>query len=142
MVVTSAAETVHRCPLCDGPTNYPALRGAADYYAAVNNGRHEIAGPVHRRCAAAWLDGDVEALGAYGREACAQGFHRSPGGRWTTEWTRDPVDPYGDAKFWECIRGCGHVQRHPGYGIGRAIAALEERELISAGTTNDSTGEK
>lgn len=116
---------VRRCRLCDGPTNYPAPRGTkADYYAAAVAGWHEIAGPVHCRCAAAWLNGDVEALAAFGREACAQGFHRSPGGPCSTEWTRDPADPYGDARFWECVRGCGHVQRHPGYGIGRAIAEL------------------
>lgn len=45
------------CPLCDGPTNYPAPRGAkADHYAAVRSGRHELAEPVHRRLRPEYLD--------------------------------------------------------------------------------------
>jgi hypothetical protein len=130
-----------RCPLCNAPTNYPAPIGKADYYyyACVTYGHRQIDGPVHHRCATAWLDGDAEALAAYGRQACAQGFHRSPG-QYSTEWTRDPADLYGDASFWECIRRCGHVQRHPGYGIGRSIAAAEgallpAAELTSAGAS-------
>jgi hypothetical protein len=80
---------------------------------------------AHRRCweVAVWLP-DSEALAEIRRQACAQGYHQSPG--WgSCEWTLDPADPYGDAAYWECVHGCGHIQRHPGYGINRAIAAAE-----------------
>lgn len=72
--------------------------------------------PAHRRCVFA-TPAELEQIRA---EACQQGHHRYPG-----QWRRDPDDPYGDARLWECARGCGYVRRHPGYGINRAIAAAE-----------------
>lgn len=101
-----------RCFVCDAPTT-DGTRGVfpgGDRY-------------VHLACYRAWADEDAEALARLRKEACGADHHRFPG-----RWTRDPADPYGDAQFWECAKGCGHVQRHPGYGHGRSVAEMLAHE--------------
>lgn len=75
---------------------------------------------THRTCGTAWLQDDDGVIYELRTKACADGYHRYPG-----DWTPDRSDPFGDASFWTCTKGCGHIQRHPGYGIGRAIAERE-----------------
>jgi hypothetical protein len=74
---------------------------------------------AHGKCADAWLNCAADALKSFRDEACAAGHHRYPGA-----WSADPADPFGDAGMWECAKGCGFVQRHPGYGVGRVLADL------------------
>lgn len=106
--MTEPVERLVKCDLCDAPI--PS--GERVVLTVVGQPDRR----VHRRCAHA----DLAELAQIRAEACQQGHHRSP-----RQWTRDPADPYGDAMFWECVRGCGYVKRHPGYGIGKMIAAAE-----------------
>lgn len=109
-----------RCKLCDAPTtdNVTAWLGDSVYREYEQ---------VHRVCCDAWVRRDTETLARLRKEACEAGHHRWPG-----QWTTDSADPYGDAQFWECTKGCGHVQRHPGYGHKRAVAEMLARREGSA----------
>ena len=83
---------------------------------------------AHRVCCDAWIAGDRAMLKALRLAACAEGHHQFPG-----RWTTDPADPHGDASFWDCEKGCGHRQTHPGYGIGKAIAEMSGVLFETAG---------
>lgn len=72
-------------------------------------------------CLRAFIDRNQQVIDERRRGACAEGHHRTPGWPGHATWTADPDDPYCDAQFWECTKGCGHIQRHPGYGINEAI---------------------
>ena len=108
------------CWICDAP-----ITGTPNIYEAwPDNPWPEdrfYGGPAlaHETCCEAWYRADTARLASLKAEACRAGHHRSPG-----RWTRDPADPYGDAQYWDCVKGCGHRATHPGYGIGRAIADL------------------
>lgn len=99
------------CALCDAPMT-DGVRG-------VLPGGERY---VHPACYRAWAYDDTEALARLRKEACEAGHHRFPG-----RWTPDPADPYGDAQYWECAKGCGHVQQHPGYGHGRMVTEMLAR---------------
>ena len=99
------------CHLCQGP-----ILGVVNRFINERPGwswEFDADGP----CLQAWLH-DRPALTALKLAACRNGYHESPG------WSPDPSDPYGDAGIWECAKGCGHIQRHPGYGTQRAIHEL------------------
>lgn len=102
--------TGHPCVVCSAPISSPIA--VADPYVG-----DEVYG--HDRCIEARVAGDAEAEQRLREEACAAGYHLFPG-----RWQRDPADPHGDASYWDCAKGCGHRQAHPGYGVGAAIAAL------------------
>ncbi|MDL4813122.1 hypothetical protein [Actinomadura opuntiae] len=84
-------------------------------------------GPDHsfefcsRACLDPWMARDQDQMQARRVSACAQGYHRPPGWPGHARWSRDPDDHYGDARLWECTKGCGHQHRSAGYGIGKAI---------------------
>lgn len=99
------------CWLCDGPL------AEAQRIVLTLGGHHER--NAHRVCGEAWIGHDRMALDGLRAGACAAGHHRYPG-----RWEADPVDPYGDARVWHCAKGCGYIQRHPGYGVGRQIHEL------------------
>ncbi|WP_149264257.1 hypothetical protein [Actinomadura sp. K4S16] len=104
-----------RCKICLRP-----VTGDIHVGRFIDNGRLVWEGSGHQRCVRAVLDADAMELARVWGEACAAGYHEFPG-----QWTRDPSDPYDDARYWVCARGCGHVQRHPGYGHGRILAIIE-----------------
>lgn len=111
----SGSSFVWPCTLCDAPTT-------DNVYGVLGWSAYKKTEPVHRVCWDAWMSHDREALARLRKEACEAGHHRFPG-----RWTPDPADPYGDAVYWECEKGCGHVQRHPGYGHGRMVAEMLAR---------------
>jgi hypothetical protein len=101
-----------RCHLCQGPILGVIHRFAEERLGGVWS--FEADGD----CLDAWLH-DGPALAELRLAACRNGYHEFPG-----RWSRDPGDPYGDAGMWECKKGCGHIQRHPGYGTQRSIHEL------------------
>ena len=100
------------CWICDAPIP------DRQYVCLAQQGvMGEIERHTDRACAEAWNNQDSATLKQRQAAACAAGHHCYPGA-----WSADPADPYGDARLWECTKGCGHVQRHPGYGMGRFLA--------------------
>lgn len=111
---TSDAASAPECWVCNAPiTDAPTI---LSLYATPP--KREV--KAHRPCAVAWIEDDDGELYDLRTKACADGHHRFPG-----QWTRVRSDPFGDASSWACAKGCGHIEEHPGYGIGRAIAERE-----------------
>lgn len=116
MTTTVVTTLGPRCETCAAPAE--PNRPLRTYIGAGAFGG-EIRLRNHADCADAWRRQDADRLAALRAAACNAGHHRFPG-----RWTRDPADPTMDASFWKCASGCGHIQRHPGYGIGAAIRAM------------------
>lgn len=102
------SEFVWDCWVCDAPAPKPVS------FVLVGVFDHEV--KAHQRCVDAYVDRDRETIARLRAEACSNGHHRFSG-----RWEKDSADPYGDAALWRCAKGCGHIQRHPGYGIGRFL---------------------
>jgi hypothetical protein len=107
----------YRCHVCDRP--FP--QGGRYLFTVRTAGPDFSFAFCSYLCLRAWTDRNQQAMDERRRSACTEGHHRTPGWPGIAQWSPDPDDPYGDAQLWECTKGCGHIQRHPGYGINKAI---------------------